>query len=61
MVRYELGLRALLEVLPAVERAAERVVVVHRHPLRRAVLDQPQVGLRGVRGERAVRLFTPLL
>mmetsp|Transcript_34295 Transcript_34295/g.110145 ORF Transcript_34295/g.110145 Transcript_34295/m.110145 type:complete len:334 (-) Transcript_34295:524-1525(-) len=56
VVLDELGLRALLEVLPAVERAAEGVVVVHRHPLRRAILDQPQIRLRGVRGERAVRL-----
>lgn len=33
VVLYELRLRPLLEVAPAVESAAERVVMVDRHPL----------------------------
>lgn len=44
------------EVAAAVERTAQRVVVVHGHALRRIILDEAQVGLRRVRGERAVRL-----
>ena len=55
MVLDEVRLWTLLVVTAPVERAAQRVVVPHRHALRRVVLDQPQVGLGGVRGERAVR------
>mmetsp|Transcript_19931 Transcript_19931/g.47207 ORF Transcript_19931/g.47207 Transcript_19931/m.47207 type:complete len:232 (-) Transcript_19931:254-949(-) len=56
MVLDEVRLRPLLVVAAAVERAAQRVVVSHGHALRRVVLDQAEVGLGGVRSERAVRL-----
>ena len=53
---YVLHLWPLLVVAAAVERAAQRVVVSHGHALRRVVLDQAEVGLGGVRSERAVGL-----
>mmetsp|Transcript_7014 Transcript_7014/g.18169 ORF Transcript_7014/g.18169 Transcript_7014/m.18169 type:complete len:294 (-) Transcript_7014:710-1591(-) len=56
MILDKLRLVTLLEVMAAVERAAQRVVVVNRHTLRRVVLDQPQVGLRRVRRQRAIHL-----
>ena len=54
MVLDKLGLVPFLEVLPAVERAAQAVVVADGHPLGGAVLDEAEVGLRRVRRERAV-------
>ena len=56
MVLDELGLVPFLEVVAAVERAAERVVVVYGDALQGAVLDQPQVRLRRVCREGAVHL-----
>ena len=56
MVLDELGLVPFLEVVAAVERAAERVVVVYGDALQGAVLDQPQVGLRRMCRERAIHL-----
>ncbi len=56
VVLDKVGLLALLKVGAAVERLAERVVVVDGEAVGRAVLDEAQVGLRRVRRQRAVHL-----
>mmetsp|Transcript_7331 Transcript_7331/g.14667 ORF Transcript_7331/g.14667 Transcript_7331/m.14667 type:complete len:306 (-) Transcript_7331:325-1242(-) len=56
VVLDKLGLRPLLVVAAPVERAAEGVVMPHSHALLGVVLDEAQIGLRGMSCERAICL-----